>query len=196
MAVLLLVRHGQSEWNASGRWQGWADPALTDLGRHQAKLAAKAVGTVDGVVSSDLVRASETAEIIAGELGIGPVVLQPALRERAAGPWTGLTRAEIDADWPGMREGDERPEGYEADEALLERVVPALAALEPAGDAVLVLTHGGVIGAVERHLGLAHVRTPNLGGRVIEVREGRMTPGDSLLLVDEHEVAVTAPPEV
>lgn len=196
MAVLLLVRHGQSEWNASGRWQGWADPALTDLGRQQAKLASRAVGAVDAVVTSDLERASETAEIIAGELGIGPVVVQPHLRERDAGPWTGLTRVEIAEQWPGLLDTDERPDGYETDAALLERVLPALQALEPAGESVLVVTHGGVIGAVERHLGLGHERTPNLGGRVIEVRSGQLSTGERLLLVDEHDVAVTAPPEV
>jgi broad specificity phosphatase PhoE len=196
MAALLLVRHGQSAWNALGRWQGWADPALTDLGREQARLAARAVGAVDAIVASDLARATETAEIIAGELGIGPVVLHPGLRERDAGPWTGSTRDEIDEQWPGMLASGERPAGYETDEALLQRVLPALVGLEPAGESLLVVTHGGVIGAVERHLGLGHERTPNLGGRMVELRDGELRLGDQLLLVDEHEVAVTAPPEV
>jgi broad specificity phosphatase PhoE len=196
VTVLLLVRHGESEWNALGRWQGQADPPLTDLGRLQAASAARAIGSVDAVVSSDLQRASTTAEIVAGELGVGPVVLQPALRERAAGPLTGLTRLEIDARWPGLLAGPDRPDGFEDDERLLARVVPAIAGLEGAGEAVLVVTHGGVIGAVERHLGIEHERTPNLGGRVVEVDGGRLAPGDRLLLLDEHQVAVTTPPEV
>ncbi len=54
---LLLVRHGQSEWNAAGRWQGQADPPLTDLGRAQARAAARAIGGVDAVFASDLQRA-------------------------------------------------------------------------------------------------------------------------------------------
>jgi hypothetical protein len=58
------------------------------------------------------------------------------------------------------------------------------------------VTHGGVIGAVERELGAEHVRTPNLGGRVVEVVDGRARLGEPLLLVDEHDVHVTAPPEV
>ena len=101
MTRVLLIRHGQSEWNADGRWQGQADPPLTDLGRHQALHAARNLGTVDAIVASDLQRASETALIIADALGVGPVVLEPGLRERDAGEWSGLTRAEIERDWPG-----------------------------------------------------------------------------------------------
>jgi len=101
MTRVLLIRHGQSEWNADGRWQGQADPPLTDLGRHQALHAARNLGTVDAIVASDLQRASETALIIAEALGIGPVVVEASLRERDAGEWSGLTRAEIERDWPG-----------------------------------------------------------------------------------------------
>jgi broad specificity phosphatase PhoE len=196
VARLLLVRHGESEWNAIGKWQGWADPPLTELGLRQAAVAARAVGAVDAIVSSDLQRAQATAEVIAGELGVGPVVPDAALRERDAGPWTGLTRREIHDQWPGYLDSDKRPDGYEGDDALLDRVLPALRTLEAAGSAVLVVTHGGVIGAVERSLGLEHARTPNLGGRVVDVVGGRLTAGESLMLVDEHDVHVTAPPEV
>lgn len=196
MTRLLLVRHGESEWNALGKWQGWSDPPLSSLGRLQAKVAAGAVGSVGAVVASDLRRASETAEIVAGELGVGPVVVDAALRERAAGPWEGHTRAEIEDRWPGWLASGERPEGYESDEHVLDRVLPALAALEAVGESVLAVTHGGVIGAVERHLGLPHNRTPNLGGRIVDVTCGRLAAGDPVLLVDEHDVRVTAPPEV
>jgi probable phosphoglycerate mutase len=193
---LLLVRHGESEWNAVGRWQGWADPPLSELGERQAAAASRAVGAVDAIVASDLQRASRTAEIIAGELGVGPVVVDGALRERDAGQWTGLTRVEIEAEWPGFLASGERPDGYEEDDALLARVLPALLALEAAGEAALVVTHGGVIGAVDRLLGETHRRTPNLGGRVVDLIDGRLKPGELLLLVDEHDVTITAPPEV
>ena len=196
MARLLLVRHGESEWNAIGRWQGWADPSLSELGMRQALVGARAVGAVDAIVASDLLRARMTADIIAGEIGIGPVVVDAALRERDAGPWTGLTRVEIEREWPGWLAEGKRPDGYEEDESLLERVVPALLALEHAGDTVLVVTHGGVIGAVDRSLGETHTRTPNLGGRVVEANGGRLLPGEVLQLIDEHDVHVTAPPEV
>ena len=196
MTRLLLVRHGESEWNAVGRWQGWADPPLSELGERQASAASRAVGAVDAVVASDLQRASRTAEIIAGELGIGPVIVDAALRERDAGPWTGYTRREIEDQWPGFLARGERPDGYEHDEHLLDRVLPALVTLEAAGEAVLVVTHGGVIGAVDRLLGETHARTPNLGGRVVDVIDGRLKAGEVLLLIDEHDVTVTAPPEV
>src|SRR3546814_1711635 len=106
MTRVLLVRHGQSEWNATGRWQGQADPPLTDLGRAQAHHAARSLGVVDAIVASDLQRAADTALIISGELGVGPVVLDEGLRERDAGEWSGLTRAEIERDWPGYLRTD------------------------------------------------------------------------------------------
>jgi probable phosphoglycerate mutase len=193
---LLLVRHGESEWNASGKWQGWADPPLTELGQLQAQAAARAVGSVDAIVASDLHRASTTADIIARELGVGPVIVDAALRERDAGAWEGLTRTEIEAEYPGFLADGNRPDGYEDDESVLDRVVPALLTLEAAGEAVLVVTHGGVIGAVDRVLGQTHARTPNLGGRVVDVVDGRLVPGETILLIDVHDVRVTAPPEV
>ena len=195
MTRLLLVRHGESEWNAIGRWQGWADPPLSDLGRRQAAVGSRAVGAVDAIVSSDLRRARQTAEIIAGELGIGPVVVDAALRERDAGPWTGLTRREIEEQWPGWIAEGKRPDGYEEDGSVLERVMPALRVLEAAGAAVLVVTHGGVIGAVERDLREPRSRTPNLGGRVVDVEDGRLRSGEQLLLVEEHDVHITRPEE-
>ena len=195
MTRLLLVRHGESEWNAIGRWQGWADPPLTELGLEQARLAARAVGGVDLVVASDLERAWRTAEVIAAEIGVGPVLRTEALRERNAGPWTGLTRAQINEQWPGWIDDGTRPEGYESDEAVLARALPLLRSLD-GPDEALVVTHGGLIGAVERHLGLPHERTPNLGGRVVLVEGGELRAGERTLLVDAHDVAVTAPPEV
>lgn len=190
------MRHGESEWNAIRRWQGWADPPLSELGERQATVAARAVGGVDAVVASDLQRAHRTASIIAHEIGVGPIVVDASLRERDAGPWTGLTRVEIEREWPGYLASGKRPDGYEEDEALLDRVIPSLCTLEGAGEVALVVTHGGVIGAVERWLGAEHLRTPNLGGRVVEIDAGRACLGETLLLVNEHDVHVTAPPEV
>ena len=69
---LLVVRHGQSEWNAAGQWQGRANPPLTMEGQRQAAAAARALGAFDAVVASPLLRAAETATIISEHLGIGP----------------------------------------------------------------------------------------------------------------------------
>lgn len=210
---VLLVRHGQSEWNADGRWQGQADPPLTDLGRHQALHASRSLGVVDAIAASDLQRAAETATIISGELGVGPVVLDPDLRERHAGEWQGLTRAEIERDWPGYlgppppiegqpgprpaQEDDprRRPPGWEADDALLERAVAALVrirGLVPGGEA-LAITHGGLVYALEGSLGAPFVRLPNLGGRWVEVgSDGPVRLGDRVVLVDPDELTVPA----
>lgn len=214
MTRVLLLRHGQSEWNADGRWQGQADPALTDLGRHQALHATRSLGVVDAIVASDLQRAAETAAIISSELGVGPIVLDADLRERHAGEWQGLTREEIERDWPGYlgppapvegtpeavtaaaRADDgprRRPPGWESDESVVERAVEALVRvhdLVPDGEA-LVVTHGGLVYALERALGAPFVRLPNLGGRWVEVGPaGPEALGDRVVLVDPSELTV------
>jgi probable phosphoglycerate mutase len=204
-----LVRHGQSEWNAAGRWQGQADPLLSDLGREQARMAAAALGTVDAIVASDLQRASETALIISGQLGVGPVVLEPGLRERDAGEWSGLTRAEIEEQYPGWitsfadrhaafrpSSGERRPPGWEPDDVLLERALDAIARIHdlvPDGD-VLAETHGGLIYTVEHHLGGEVHRLANGEGRYLTVDGDRLVLGDRILLVDDS--AITRPTQI
>ncbi len=220
MTRVLLIRHGQSEWNASGRWQGQADPPLTDLGRHQAHHAARNLGVVDAIVASDLQRATETAMIIAEELGVGPLVIEPGLRERDAGEWSGLTRAEIDRDWPGYldpppadrhasfgsgpaagaaaqpREERRRPPSWEPDDVLVERVTAALGRihdLAPDGE-VIAITHGGVVYALEGMLGSDFVRLANLEGRWLEVGPGGELQrlGARVVLVDPDELTIPA----
>jgi probable phosphoglycerate mutase len=149
---ILLVRHGQSTWNAEGRWQGRADPPLSTLGVAQSRQAGRALGPVDVLVSSPLQRARRTAELIGEELGIGPVEVETDLIERAVGPWTGLRFDEIESTWPGAIERREWPDGFEEDDALVARCVAALQRLEqqfPGLDLVAV-THGGVLHALER----------------------------------------------
>lgn len=209
---VLLVRHGQSEWNAQGRWQGQADPPLTDLGRAQARAAARSLGALDAIFSSDLQRAAATAEIISAALGIGPVVIDEALRERDAGEWSGLTRSEIEGRYPGWLEssGDQRserhvafspasgaqrrPPGWEVDESVMTRALVALARIHREvgeGDA-LAVTHGGLIYTLEHHLSVAVTRLANGAGRWVVVEGDRLSLGERVLLVP-HEVPVTRP---
>jgi broad specificity phosphatase PhoE len=189
MARILVVRHGQSEWNADGRWQGQADPPLSELGEQQAVAAARAVGVVDGIYASDLERASRTAVLIAAELG-ADVLLDPRLRERHAGPWQGLTRAEISEGWPGFLQSGQRPEGYERDPSVVARVMAALDAIAEAHDGdVLVVSHGGVVKVLERHLGDGDDElVPNLGGRWITHDGEAYRLGDRAVLLDESQV--------
>jgi probable phosphoglycerate mutase len=181
---ILLVRHGQSEWNLTGRWQGQTDPPLTGLGRAQAAAAARALGTVDAIWSSDLQRAAETSAIIANELGVGPVVLDADLRERNAGEWEGLTRAEIEQQYPGYLEPIEgtsgegwvprRPPGWEPDDDLAVRVRRAFLHIrdEVGEGEVLVVAHAGLLYLVERELGADGLRLANLDGRWIDLLDG------------------------
>lgn len=184
---LLLVRHGQSEWNAVGRWQGQADPPLSALGRRQARQAADVIGAVDVIVASDLERASHTAAIISETIGVGPVVIEPLLRERSAGEWSGLTRAEIDDAWPGYLADHRRPPGFEPDDVLLARTRAGLDRVhaEYAGADVLVVTHGGVVYALEADAGLPFARLPNLGSRTVVHRGDRLDLGERTTLIDE-----------
>jgi broad specificity phosphatase PhoE len=189
---VLLTRHGQSEWNALGRWQGQADPPLSDLGRRQAHEAARALGAIDGIWASDLRRAAETAVVISEDMGVGPVVLDPDLRERDAGEWTGLTRAEIEQRYPGFLPDGRRPPGWESDELLLDRAQRTMRRIADAapGGEVLVVTHAGVVFAVERHLGLDHARLANVEGRWVTVAHGGLRLGDRMLLAEPQDVTV------
>ncbi|WP_233496075.1 histidine phosphatase family protein [Geodermatophilus sp. TF02-6] len=152
MSRLVLWRHGRTEWNAAGRFQGQLDPPLDDEGRRQAARAAAHLaadgllpeGTV--VVSSDLVRAAETAAALTHVLGV-PLRLDPRLREVGMGSWEGLTREEVAdrhpeqyADWLAGR--PIRGRGGEDPARVPVRAVAALAEL-PEAPAAVVVTHGG-----------------------------------------------------
>lgn len=190
---ILLVRHGESTWNAVRRWQGQADPPLTKRGEAQAARAAVAVsdhGPFDHVVASTLQRASRTGEIIAERCGLPLEDPVADLMERAAGEWEGLTRSEIRSGYPGFLETDERPPGYEPDESIVVRAGAALADLAErhTGRTLLAVSHGGVIHALEN----AHAaddtwqRLDNLTGRWFEVNSTGWRPiGERVALVPD-----------
>lgn len=177
MARLLLLRHGQSEWNASGVWQGQADPPLTPHGEEQARLAAEwLVGHgFTGVVSSTQQRARRTAEILSDVLGLPAPETDADLRERHVGDWSGKTREQIEHQWPGQldawRNGrlQQPPNGEHADE-FTERVMRAVHRLvdRPEDETLLVVTHGGVIHAVGRVLEGGWRGIENLHGAWVE----------------------------
>ena len=193
-ARLLVARHGQSTWNADGRWQGQEDPPLSTLGVRQARHAAEALGTFDVVAASPLQRALTTATIIAEALGIGPVIEDPDLMERHAGGFQGLTRAEIDDAFPGFLDDGRYPDDWEGDDEVVGRATAALGRIAGAagpGGVALVVTHGGVIRSLERLLGASREqRLANLGGRWFEVGPGVLRAGEEVLLVDRDEVTV------
>ncbi len=193
ISKLLVVRHGQSEWNAVGRWQGHADPPLSKLGRRQSVEAARSIGFIDGIVSSDLQRSSETAALIAEHTGIGPVIIDGRLRERDAGEWTGLTKIEIEQRWPGWIEGKQRPDGFEDIVSVVNRVSAAFATLQAdhPGRSLLVVTHGGVIRALEKAHHISGSSIANLGGITVQVSSTGHVIGERVELLDGDTVAIT-----
>jgi alpha-ribazole phosphatase len=160
VTTLILVRHGETDWNRDGRWQGHADAPLNERGRKQAReLAGELAETpVAAVYASDLSRARETAEIIAAPHG-SPVDVDPRLREVHVGDWSGLTMAEIEERYPEAvrrwRTGavDHAFEDGETYAAMGERVVAAVEeiAARHRGEEVVVVLHGGPIRALLAH---------------------------------------------
>lgn len=152
-----LIRHAESEWNALGRWQGQADPALSERGRVQAEGLARQLVTArfDVLASSDLLRARETAEIVARAVGL-PLACDARLRERDLGAWSGLTTAEIASRWPAefarvqARDLDVRPGGGESIRDVAARARGFFEDLVGGGTAgrIGVVAHGGVIRAL------------------------------------------------
>lgn len=172
---VVLWRHGRTEWNAGGRFQGQTDVDLDDVGRQQVVRAARLLAALgpELILSSDLRRAADTAAAL-GRLVDQPVELDTRLRETYAGEWQGLTGAEIAARYPGefsaWQSGDPelRVGGGEsrADVAarMADAVTDAAAKLTDSGLAVLV-THGGAARlGVARLVGLPLERFTNLGG--------------------------------
>jgi len=151
VTIILLARHGQSDWNATRRWQGHADRPLTEKGREQARALAERLRHVelDAVYSSDLRRAADTAAAVSNE-----VIELPALREVDVGSWSGLTRAEAEERFPDgvarWREGFPGWEDGESYEELTRRVLAAVLeiARRHEGGRVLVVSHGGPIRAL------------------------------------------------
>ncbi len=170
MTDILLVRHGQSEWNAQGRWQGQADPPLSELGRRQAIAAGAYVARTDrfdAIACSTLDRAYTTARLIAEQCAMVEPFATEHLIERSAGAWSGLTREEIERDYPGFLKAKKYPEGYEYDDELLVRVNRGLAEIvsDLDGDRLLVVAHGGIVYAIEQSLGLPFRHLSNVGAR-------------------------------
>jgi probable phosphoglycerate mutase len=158
---LVLWRHGRTEWNALGRFQGQLDPPLDEVGHNQAILAAPHLvaagldpeGTV--VVSSDLSRAAETAATLTALLGV-PLRLDERLREHGMGAWEGLTRDEVGARYPDqladwMAGRPVRGRGGEDPATVADRAVAALADL-PSARVAVVVTHGGTAGRLVERL--------------------------------------------
>ena len=170
---LILVRHGESTWNAEERLQGQLDPPLSERGREQARALT---ATLDGVpdervICSDLARARETAAL----LGLRPARFDPRRREIDVGSWAGRTAAEIDAqgtELTNWRGGPRRAPDGEPWDAFHARVAGAIDELLAEGGPWVVVSHGGCIRVTVSHLtGADHLRLgspPNASITVFE----------------------------
>jgi probable phosphoglycerate mutase len=149
---VLLLRHGRTEWNASGRFQGQLDSALDGIGRAQAEAAAVAVATMqpDAIVSSDLSRTMDTARAVSLSTGL-QVAPDKRLREIDLGSWQGLTRAEARSRFPdeyaAWQAGSDARRGD--GETYAEVGARAVACIEEwlsqlgPGATLVAVTHGG-----------------------------------------------------
>jgi probable phosphoglycerate mutase len=151
--LVYLSRHGETDWNAAGRWQGHTDVPLNENGYRQAHALGEALrGTgVVSVVTSDLLRAHETGRIAAQRIGVSIAYRDAGLRERAFGPFEGLTRDECHrlhpAEWRAWLEDQRAPPGAEERSAVAARMTAAIdraaSAVAQSDGAVLVVSHGG-----------------------------------------------------
>ena len=187
MTLLYLVRHGETDWNREGRWQGHYDRSLSAAGRAQAAAAARRLAgeRISQIHASDLKRASETAHII-GEVCAVHVCIDRALREVDVGDWAGLTHAEAKERFPEgyarRRAGGTGWTGGESYEQMAGRVrghVGRLLDSAGASDRIALICHSGVIRVLVVHaLGLTPSDRRSIGGNehgalsVLRVRKG------------------------
>jgi broad specificity phosphatase PhoE len=189
---LLLVRHGETDWNRDGRWQGHSDTQLNEVGREQAAGLADELDGVDVVYSSDLARARETAEIAAQRLGLD-VRVDERLRERGFGAWEGKTGPEIEAEFEdaharwlaGEGAGADDAEPFASFAARVQSFLTDVLARHP-DETVLVVAHGGSIRVIHALAsGLDYVRdhrsipgVPNCTVARYAARDGKLAPLD------------------
>lgn len=178
---LILLRHGQTEFNAASRMQGQLDTDLSPIGEDQARRAAAAlaVRTPRAIWSSDLKRARVTAEALSAATGV-PLTIDDRLRETYLGEWQGKTHIDVDAALPGARrtwrdDATWAPPGGESRVNVATRATPVVADLlavlpdwgsgETPEAPVVLVAHGGVIAAMTASLlGLPQANWPVFGG--------------------------------
>ena len=181
---ICLVRHGETAWNAEGRFQGQTDVPLDERGRIQAAELAERLAAEPpfaAIYASDLVRASETASIVGRRLGL-PVTPEPGLREIDVGSWSGLRRAEIEVRWPDALgrwvAGEDAHDGESrgALAARVERAALALGSRHP-GQRLLLVAHGGVIRSLQRTVqGTPDPVLANCATWSFAISDGRLLP--------------------
>ncbi len=158
---IVLIRHGETEWNRAGRIQGYqADSPLTETGREQARALAARLARegIDALYSSDAGRTRETADPIGAAIRL-PVMYEKALRERNYGAFEGHSFTGIESAFPvefekfRTRDPHYVPPSGESAAQFRDRIIAALEGIAAlaTGKRVAVITHGGVLGVLYRH---------------------------------------------
>jgi alpha-ribazole phosphatase len=187
-----LIRHGQTDWNVSGRWQGQAAVPLNELGRQQAALLGEhlrsAAHEISAIFSSDSSRAAETAELITAHIG-KPIQLDPRLREIDLGEWQGMTNEEVEA-WDIERVKYVRSDSFniprpggESFSQVADRALTAIqefVAQHPDGH-ILVVSHGGTIRAMLTRLGLKPTEDGHIENTSLTALVHAFDDGDKVL---------------
>ncbi|MEP7155576.1 MAG: histidine phosphatase family protein [Betaproteobacteria bacterium] len=189
VTTLVIIRHGETEWNREGRIQGHLDSALTVEGVAQAEACAVRLQAemFDHVVASDLPRVQRTAGILSEKMAL-PIRNEAALRERCFGVGEGKTYAELDALYIELfaRVRSESPdlelslEGGESRRQFHDRIIAVLQEIAEthAGKRVLIVTHGGVLGVIYRWLkdmpiaGSDWIEIPNVAYNRVVIEDG------------------------
>lgn len=159
-AWIIVIRHGETQWNIEDRMQGFKDSPLTPLGEQQVRCAAQTLldYPIDAIYSSDLGRAERTSSMIAEELG-RDVQIEPRLRERKLGILEGYTREDFFSDYPAeaerffSRDPNYEVPGGESSRQVYERATACLADLarRHRGQMILAVAHGGILRSLFFH---------------------------------------------
>jgi glucosyl-3-phosphoglycerate phosphatase len=199
---LVLWRHGETDYNASGRMQGQLDSVLTQVGWNQARFAVPALArfSPDLVVASDLRRATDTATVFTTATGVA-LRIDKRLRETNLGIWQGMTSAEIDEQWPGSRriwqtDPTWSPPGGESRVEVATRAHEVVSDLDHVEGVLTVLlcAHGGLTAALTGHLlelpVTAWAKLGGIGNCHWTVLERRLTSGLAWRLI-EYNAGIT-----
>ncbi len=210
ITTVYLIRHGETDWNLTGRWQGHADVPLNAVGLRQARLLGQRLAQeqvrFDAIYSSDLTRAYQTAWELGAAVRVA-VQLVPNLREIDLGVWSGHTSAELQARFPEefalVAAGQDIPRGGgETIRAMRHRVVEAVEALvaQHRGETLGIVTHGGCIRALLSHAvrldGEEFRHFPHIGNTSISVVRVGHAGWETVLVNDMAHLEVTHDPEL
>ncbi len=185
--TIILIRHGLTDWNEEGRWQGHLDIPLNTTGLAQAEALGRRLASwpIETLYSSDLQRAAKTAAVLGSAVGLEPIH-DPIWRERDVGAFQGLTWQEIEMQYPveyqDMRAGRIDPPNGEDNQALHARAVSAFSSLvtRHEGQMVAAVSHGGFLHTMLLHIlglpvgdyGRLSLRG-NTGINIVEISSGQ-----------------------